>query len=344
MKAIVVENVDKVAVKEYEKPTILPYEVLYEVKAVSLCTVEQRVFKGTKKFGFPFLGGHENSGVVVEVGEAVTDFKVGDKVVSTFGYCGHCEYCIQGIGTQCRNSRKNRKRVDFEGMIVGGGMSQFMAVPQWQLVKLDDDAVFTESCLTEPLACCVHSVEKGNIKFGETVVVIGCGIMGYFHMKLAKLRGARVIVSEVDDARREKALKAGADFAVNPMAEDAVEFVKSKTNGVGANAVFNTISNPRVWPDAIAMLAPYGKLIAYSSQDNNDPVGISFGEMHNKEYEFIGTVSPTLEANYRASKLIGYKIIDVKEVTDSVYGYEDCEKAFNRACEPNTYRVVIKFD
>lgn len=344
MKAAVIQDVGDLQFVEFDMPKPAAYEVLYQVKAVSLCTVEQRAYLGAKKFGYPFIGGHENSGVVVAVGDHVTDFKVGDKVTATYGYCGHCEYCKTGRGTQCLNIRKNRPRIDFKGMIIGGGLAQYLAVPSWQLIKLDDHANFDYCALIEPLACCTHSVMRGRIKFGDTVLVIGSGIMGYLHMKLSKLSGARVIVSEVDEFRRNKAKANGADYVVNPIEEDIVEFVRGKTRGLGAEVVFNTISNPSVWESAINCVAPYGRLIAYSSQDNKEPVGISFGDMHSKEYEFIGTVSPTMEANLRASKLINLGLINMEEVIDSRYRFDEAEEAFKRACEPNTYRVVIKHE
>jgi L-iditol 2-dehydrogenase len=344
MKAVVIKDVKDLKIEEFDLPKPAAYEVLFQLKAVSLCTVEQRAYMGAKKFGYPFIGGHENSGVVAAVGDHVTDFKVGDKVAGTFGYCGHCAYCKTGRGTQCLNIRKNRSRIDFKGMIIGGGLAQYLAIPSWQLIKLDDHANFEHCALIEPLACCTHSVMRGRVNFGDTVLIIGSGIMGYLHMKLCKLSGARVIISEVDDARRNKAKANGADLVVNPLEQDIVEFVKSHTNGLGADVVFNTISNPSVWESAIKCLAPYGRLVAYSSQDNNEPVGMSFGEMHSKEYEFIGTVSPTMESNLRASRLINLGLIDMEEVIDSRYRFEDSEEAFKRACEPNTYRVVIKHE
>lgn len=344
IKAAVIENVNELKFLEFDMPKPAAYEVLYQVKAVSLCTVEQRAYVGAKKFGYPFIGGHENSGIVVAVGDYVSDFKVGDKVTATYGYCGHCEFCKTGRGTQCLNIRKNRPRLDFKGTIIGGGLAQFVTVPTWQLVKLDESADFDHCALIEPLACVVHSVDRARIKFGDTVLIIGSGIMGYLHMKLSKMSGARVIVSEVDEARRLKALANGADFAINPIEQDVVEFVKSKTNGLGAEVVFNTIASSKVWESAIRCVAPYGRLIAYSSQENNEPIGISFGEMHNKEYEFIGTVSPTMESNLRASKLITLGLINMEEVIDSRYTFEEAELAFKRACEPNTYRVLIKHE
>ncbi len=344
MKVSVITDVKTIEVQEFPIPEILPHEVLYQIKSFALCTVEQRAYAGLRKFPYPFVGGHENAGVVVKVGEAVTEFDVGDKVIATFGYCGSCDFCKQGLGTQCANSRKNRKRFDFEGMIVGGAMSPYLAVPSHQLSKLEPDADLKLSALSEPLACCIHSTQKAKIKFGDTVVIIGAGIMGYLHMKLALMQGARVIISEVDEARIEKVKNAGAHYVFNPAKDNVVEKVKSLTKGYGAAAVINTIANPVVWGDAQAMLAPFGRLIAYSSQDNSDPVGISFGQLHSKEYEYIGTVSPTYEANMRASKMINFGLINMEEVVDSYYNIEDAKDAFERAIIPNTYRVVISYE
>lgn len=341
-KAAVLHGVKDLKFEEFEIPKPLAYEVVIRNEYVSICTVEQRAYSGARNFGFPFIGGHESSGVVVSVGEGVTGLKEGDKVVATYGYCGHCEFCQKGQGTQCVNSRSNRPRLDFEGTIIGGAFAQYIVVPQWQTVKLADDANLEHSALTEPLACVIHSTRKTRLSFGDTAVIIGFGVMGYFHLKLALLSGARVIVSEPDQARREKALESGAAFAINPLEEDAIAFVKSKTDGHGANVVINTIPLSGVWEDAIDMLAPYGQLVAYSSQDKKDPIGISFSELHDKETEFIGTVSPTIEDNLRASKMIYHKAIDMDEVIQARYTFEQSDEAYQQAIQPNTYRVIVK--
>lgn len=342
MKAIVLHGVKDLKIEEYDIPEIEPREVLYEVHNVSLCTVEQRTYIGAKNFGYPFLGGHENSGRVVEVGEDVQDFVVGDHVVATYNYCGECEYCKTGRGTKCTHAMKTKKRLDFDGTIVGGGMAQYLRVPAQQLVKVNKNIDLYKYVLSEPLACCVHSITKARIKLGETVVVIGAGIMGLFHAKLAQLQGAHVIVSDPDEARRKKAIALGAHAVIDPIHEDAVIKVKELTNGFGADVVANTIATATIWDDAINMLAPYGRLLAYSSQDEKKLIGIDFGKMHDKEWEFIGTVSPTLEANLRATKLIGYGIINPDDYIDHKYPLNEYIDAFERAATPNTYRVIIE--
>ncbi|GMG95358.1 MAG: zinc-binding dehydrogenase [Thermoanaerobacteraceae bacterium] len=342
-RALIIKDKGVLEYVELEKPQIRPYEVLYRTQSCSLCTVEQRTYLGTRNYGYPFLGGHESAGIVEAVGEGVVGFEVGDKVVFTSAYCNQCVYCHTGRGTQCLLKKKLPKRINFEGSMLGGGLSEYLAIPAWQLIKVPDDANLDHVALTEPLACCIHSIEKANIKTGETVVIIGMGIMGLLHLKLAKMKGARVIVSEVNDLRRQKALNNGADIAINPIKESFIDKIKEYTNNLGADVVFNTIPIPSVWKEAISILAPYGRLIAYSSQDESVEIGVDFGKVHGKEFEFIGTTNPTMENNLNATWLIANKVIDMEEVIDSRFAFDEGIEAFKRAIEPDAYRVIIKY-
>lgn len=342
-RALVVKAVQELEFRELEVPEIGDYEVLFHSQSCSLCTVDRRTYQGTRKHELPFLGGHECSGVIEKVGRGVVEVKPGDRVIFTSAYCMQCDMDRYGHGTQCEYKSKMPKRAVFEGGIMGGGLSEYLRIPAWQVIKVPDGINLDHACLTEPLACCVHSIRKARIQLGDTVMIIGMGIMGYFQMKLALMQGARVIVSETDPQRLKKALRAGAHVAIDPSKEDAVEKLRSLTGGRGANVVINTIPAHGIWPSAIAMLAPYGRLIAYSSQDSKEPVGIDFGVVHSREIELIGTLNPTLEDNAIAMKLISYQMVDMNEVIDSVYPFEKGIEAFEKACEPGTYRVIIKY-
>lgn len=343
MKAAAVMAVKDVQIIEVDKPVVEPYEVLVKIAATSLCTVEQRSYLGIRNFGFPFIGGHECAGIVEEVGAYVQGLEVGDHVTPTFNYCYECDFCKKGQGTQCVNvhGQKAKKRL-VGGSVIGGGMADYIVVPATQVCKLDPALPFEKAALTEPLACCIHSVQKARIDFADTVVIIGAGIMGILQTKLCKLRGARVVVSEVDEKRRQLALDNGADLVVNPLEQNLVEYVYGKTNGIGADVVINTTALSKTWEDAIEILAPYGRLLAYSSQHPDNPIGVKFGRMHNKEYEFIGTVSPTAKDFLLSSKLMSYGIVDVAPVISHVLPFEQAAKAYELACVPGTYRVVIK--
>jgi len=342
-RALIVKDKGVLEFIELEMPKVRPYEVLFKTQSCSLCTLDQRTYLGTRDYGYPFLGGHECAGIIEGIGEGVVGFEVGDKVVFTSAYCNQCVYCHTGRGTQCLYKKKLPKRIEFEGNILGGGLSEYLSIPAWQLVKVSEDADLDHVALTEPLACCIHSIEKANIKIGETVVIIGLGIMGYLHLKLALMQGARVIVSEINDVRRQKALDSGAHIVINPAKENLLERIKKHTNNIGADVVINTIPNPGVWKESISVLAPYGRLIAYSSQDKLEETGVDFGKVHGKEYEFIGTVNPTMETNLKAAQLITNKIINMEEVIDSRFTFDEGIKAFKRAIEPDAYRVIIKY-
>ena len=235
------------------------------------------------------------------------------------------------------------KRAQLDGNILGGGLCEYLVIPAWQIIRMSDDVDMRHAALTEPLACCIHSIRKARIKFGDTIVIIGMGIMGYFHLKLAQMSGARIIVSETDEKKRETALREGAAYALDPTQCDVGEAVKRLTDGLGADAVINTIPFKEVWQQAIDMLAPYGRLIAYSSQNSAELIGVDFGKVHSREIEFIGTLNPTIEDNQMAVKLISYHMIDMEKVIDREFSFAQGKEAFDYACKPGVYRVMINY-
>ena len=342
-KAWVIEGKDKLAVQELDIPEAGDYEVLFKTEVCSLCTVDRRTYKGTRNYGYPFLGGHECSGTIIKTGRGVVGIKPGDKAIFTSGYCNQCELDRSGRGTQCNHKKEMPQRASLAGNILGGGLCEYLVIPAWQVIRIPDDADLRHAALTEPLACCIHSIRKARIKFADTIVIIGMGIMGYFHLKLAQMSGARIIVSETDEKKRRMALQEGAAYAFDPMQCDVNEELRKLTDGLGADAVINTIPFQEVWQQAIDMLAPYGRLIAYSSQNSKEPIGVDFGKVHSREIEFIGTLNPTIEDNQMAVKLISYRMIDMEKVIDREFSFAQGKEAFEYACKPGVYRVMINY-
>lgn len=342
MKAIAVTDIKKAEVIECSMPSPGPYELLLRIRATSLCTVEQRTFLGIKNPGFPFIGGHEAVGEVAAVGDKIHNFAVGDPVVFNLVYCGQCNSCKTGKTTQCQNLGYANPPFDFNGSIIGGALAQYMLIPYVNAYKISPEIRPEHAALTEPISCCLHSVNSAGIEMGDTVVIIGCGIMGTCHIQLCKLRGARVIVSEPMAQRREKALKNGADLVIDPISTDPVEYIRTVTGGLGADVVFNTTPITDVWHQAIEMLAPQGRLMAYSSQHPDVPVPLSFGRLHSKEYEIKGVVNPGAKEFVQVIKLMQYGMLNLDELIDSVYDFDDCQAAFERASQPEAFRVIIR--
>ncbi len=326
-----------------ETPDLRRGEALVRVRAVALCTLEQRVFRGGMKLPLPFTGGHEVSGEVAALGEGVNVkmWAVGDRVAVRLLYsCGECYNCRIGRTNMCVRAQKKPTR---EGFFPGpGGLCDYIVVNTDALFKIPDTLSFEEASLTEPLACCVHSVEHAKIEFSEDVVVIGGGIMGQLHVMLAKRKGARVVMSEVDEGRRALAISSGADIAINPMETDPVAFVKNLTDGRGADVVFNTTAVAAVVPQAIAMVGPGGRMIQYSSMHPDAPTEVSPQMLHGTEMTLTGSISPNAQDFFKANRMLSFGLIDVKPLIAHRFPFEDIQQAFEQACAPGTFRVIVE--
>ena len=342
IKAAAVVGEREMGILDISTPDLNGSEALVKVRAVALCTLEQRAFRREMKMPLPFLGGHEVAGDVVALGPKANTklWSIGQRVAVRMLYsCGECYNCRTGNTNMCTQAQRKPVR---EGMIPGpGGLCDYIVVETKDLFPIPDDISYEEASLTEPLACCIHSVEKGDIQLGDDVVVIGGGIMGINHVMLAKKRGARVIISEVDEERRKLAISLGADIAIDPSQCDPVAKVKELTGGRGADVVFNTTAIPSVVPQAIDMTGPCGRMVQYSSMHPDAPVEVSPQMLHSTQKILTGTISPTERDFFKANRLISGKIINMKPLIAAKYSLEEVQSAFEKAVTPGTYRVIV---
>ncbi|MDO4667474.1 MAG: alcohol dehydrogenase catalytic domain-containing protein [Streptococcus sp.] len=346
MKAIVELGVKKIEIQDLPIPKIKEDEVLVKIRANGLCTNDVRDYVGDTVYSFPRIGGHEFSGEIVEVGSNVNPnyFKKGDHVVKyIIPYCGECYYCKNGHENLCNEVYTSVIFQNENGISGFRGMQEYLAVKSRDLYKYPKGTSYLHSSLTEPVACVVNSIERANILFGQDVLIIGGGVMGLIHVMLAKLKGARVLVSEPNKERRKFAEKLGADITFNPFECDAVAFVKEKTEGRGADYVFNTSANPKVTVQALDFTAKGGKTFLFSSLHPNDPIATDLGILHSQEKVVTGTVSPTIPTFYRAVQLISKKLINIEPLIDKTFQYEDAIEAFEYAMKPETFKTIITF-
>lgn len=314
-------------------------QVLVKVDACAICTLEQRVYSGQMKFKLPYAGGHEVSGHIVGQGSGVRHLANGDKVaVRLLTSCGECYYCRNGYDNQCVDSFKTSIH---EGVPGGGGMAEYMLVDARAVFKVDDSLDPTHTALAEPLACCVHSINRGNIQFGDAVVVIGAGIMGAFHIMLAKLKGAKVIACEVSEERLQVAKSCGADILINTSKVDGVEAVKEHTAMMGADVVFNTVAISEVATQATQMVAKLGRVVLYSSFHPDKPLNLSPNHIHYSESVITGSVNPGIKDFLQATKLLSERIIDPSPFITDVVSFDQIEEGLSKALDPMSFRVVI---
>lgn len=230
MKSAFVTEVEKVEVKEIDKPAISDTEVLIQTKTVGICGSDLHLFRGTHPFRHaPAILGHEIAGEVVEVGKKVTKFKVGDRVtVEPQVGCGECEMCRRGYISLC-----SEKKVPGTPRWIGA-FSEYFNAEEAVTYRLADETSYEMGTLAEPLAVAVHTLNHAKCQSGS-LVILGAGTIGQLLLAFAKIKGYDpIIVTDTAAFNREFALSHGAAAALDPLADDIPAEVKRLT-GKGAD-------------------------------------------------------------------------------------------------------------
>ena len=309
-------------------------------EAAAVCTTERRVFSGDLPY-YPAIGGHELAGVVEWVDENESDLKPGDRVaVDNDNRCGRCYYCIRGHNNLCVNIFKPRKECKY--VMIGGGFAEYTTMLPSQVVKLPDNVSMEEASLMEPLACCIHSIKKAQLSFGDTMAIVGAGTMGAMHVLLAKLMGARTIVSDIDEARLELVKQLGADVTVNPLVEDPVQVVKDCTEGRGADAVIVAASNKTAGEQGLGMVCRLGRVVLYASLYPPGSLALDWNHIHYEEITVRGTEGKTDKDFHEAAKLLGSGAINVRPLISKVISLEELPAELASKPSGEMQRVVVR--
>lgn len=233
MKALYYEGDQNFSLRETELPALLPGEVRLIMAYVGVCGTDIHIYHGKMdaRVKPPQIIGHEVSGVIAEVGKDVTDWKVGDPVTVRPLYPGTEVPSDNGF----RHIGKNLK---FIGIDTPGGMQEYWNVPAFTLHKLPDKLSLKIGALIEPLAVACHDIRLSNLKAGENVVVLGGGPIGLLIAMVARSKGARVLVSEVNESRLGFIRSLGFE-TVNPLTMDLIANVDHFTDHALADIVFD---------------------------------------------------------------------------------------------------------
>ena len=208
----------------------------------------------------PLTLGHEFSGTIVEVGEGVNDFKVGERVApDACQVCWECYWCKRMDYSCC-------EKLAFTGLAADGAFAPYVNVPAYTLYEIPDTMSFEQAALVEPLSVAFHAVRRAPMVAGDSVVVIGAGTIGLAALQCARAAGAsQVIVLEMAKARKEFAQKLGATAVIDPSQCDAVAEVFKLTNGIGADVAIECVGGDTTGSLAVACTRRRGVMV---------PVGI----------------------------------------------------------------------
>lgn len=344
MRAALLTAPNQMILTEVPTPSAAPGELVLRVRMATICGTDIRIFRGKKTRGvrFPSVIGHEFAGEVVEVGEGVQGFNVGDRVsVDPVIPCHHCTYCQGGMENVCAN----RTAIGYE---FDGAFAEYVRIPAsavtgGHVFKVADGITWEQAALAEPLGCCINGQEHARIGLGDVVVILGAGPIGLMHLQLAKAAGAhRVIVSEPMAHRREIALALGADCVVNPEKEDLLAVVRDLSSGLGADVVIVAIGIPALVNQALTLVRKGGRVNLFAGFAVGDMPPLDVNLIHYNELFVTGASALTRRHYEKALRLIETGAVKVGELVSHRFPLERIHEALHVAENGLGIKVAIQ--
>ncbi len=312
--------------------------VLLEVGACGICGSDLHFYEwaphAREEITLPRILGHEVAGTVLEVGRAVTQFKPGDRVVTeTWGGCGRCYYCRLGLFNHCIYQKRIGQKAE-------GGMASHVIVPDISLYKIPSDMNFDEAAVVEPVGVALHSLERMDLKPGDSVVVIGPGPIGILAAMLAARSGAdQVIVLglAVDRQRLELVSQMGYTVIVSDQ-DDPVGAVRDYTNGWGADLVMDVSGGPGTFSLAVDLVRRGGQIgiVGLSPEAPFNPTTLAL-----KEITVYGSYRRQPSTWYRAINLVSSRKIDVRPLITHQAPVARAEEAFETLLRREGIKALI---
>lgn len=342
-KTAVLTALQTIEVQETSMPAIGPDDVLVKMEYCGVCGSDVEFFAhgciGTNQVKYPFVLGHEVSGVVDAVGENVKNVQVGQPIVIEPGIpCGHCEFCRQGRYNICA-SMKFMSSPPYDGLL-----SKYVAVPASTVSPIPAGVSTKTAALVEPLAVGMHAAKLGDVKAPKTVVILGGGCIGLCTLLSCKQLGAsRIIVSDLFQNRLDVAKELGAEI-VNASECNAVEKILEMTNGEGADVVLETAGSKITASQTTLLMRRGGTIVIVGNVLGDVP--FNFRNIARTE----GTVKVArrycndFQACLGAIANGGIPAEKLERIVDAVYDFEQSQEAFERSLndKQNITKVVIK--
>lgn len=339
MKAAVFYGVKDVRMEEIEIPRISPFEVLVRIKAALTCGTDRKMYlRGHPLFKPPFVFGHEFAGDIVKVGNRVKGFKEGMRVVAANSApCNRCFYCKVGQSSMCDNLT----------LRLSGAFAEYVKIPapivEQNLLEIPSHVSYKEAALLEPLACVVHGIEKSGIELGDTVVVNGAGPIGLMYVQLAKLKGARVIVTDVKEERLKIAKKLGADELIDvSQVGDQVEAVRNLTEKKrGVDVAIEAVGLPEVWERTIQMVRKGGIVNLFGGCASGTKITVDTRLLHYSQITIKGIFHHTPQYVKRALNLISQGSIDTSSLITGEFSLSDFPRVLDMMINHQGIKIAL---
>jgi len=327
-------------VVDTEKPEPGPDEALVEVSHAGLCGSDLGVYKfkdAFERMTFPRIVGHEYSGTVVEVGEDVTRFEAGDRVVEEIiRHCGECRHCLEGDTHICTDAR-------ITGIDHDGAYAPYITVPEKDLHRLRDDLTLREGAIVEPSAVAARAVtENSRVRSGSTVLVEGPGPIGILAAQIARSQGADVLVSGAGrDGEYRLPLAEELGFETINVAEDDIGAATEEWTDVGWDVVFDTTGHPSGIRTAAQQVKKGGQVVVVGLTDDAD---FSLTPLVRGEVDIQCSYTYRWGDFETAMDLIAEGVIDVDTFVDERFDLTEGTEAFEAAANAQTCKPLFDLD
>jgi L-iditol 2-dehydrogenase len=329
---------DDVRVVDLPIPEIGPGELLVQMQACGLCASD--VMEWYMRPRAPLYPGHEPVGVIAAVGEGVTRFKPGQRVfVHHHVPCMVCHFCQRGAFSQCPTFRATR--------LYPGGLAEYIRVPapnvQFDVLDLPEMLSCEAATLIEPLGCCLRGIERACIKAGDTVLIVGAGSNGQMLAMLAPQHGAiRVIVSDPIAYRRQRALEAGADAALDPLEAPLLDQIYALNSGHKPDVVIVTPSSIKVMQESVNLVEAGGTVLFFAPPPPSEVLPVVPNRLFFQEVTLRTSYSAGPYETRLALQLLQEKRIVPERVITHRFSIQEAPQAFRMVSQPGeALKVVI---
>lgn len=329
-------------------------EVVVQVAAATTCGTDLKVWRRgghAKMLKPPTLFGHEAAGTIVALGEGVTGWRVGDRVVANNSApCYKCFFCSRQEYSLCPNLTWNN-----------GTFAEYLKIPapivEHNMLPVPEALPDALASMTEPLACVLHGVARSNVKAGDRVVVLGDGAIGLMFVAVLANRGAQVILFGGNDSRLEIGKKLGASEAFNyhqlpnwHQQEDVVksqatnipELVRQMTEGWGADVVIEATGVPAAWETAIACARAGATVNLFGGCPRDTTITVNTEQLHYSELTLKGVFHNTPAYVREALSLLASRTIPFELLISEHRPLKDLEQVFHEMRDRQVIKVAIK--
>lgn len=345
MRCCVLHAANDLRIEQWDDTGLNAHQVRVKFGAGGICGSDLHYYFEGRVGDFdvqqPFVLGHEMAGDVVEVGSAVSQVRVGERVaVNPSSPCGHCRFCQMGRHNHCEQMR-------FLGSAsvmphVQGAFQELFVTDEAQCVVVPDSVSYSTAAFAEPLSVALHAVAQAGDVFGRNVLVTGSGPIGALIVMAARLAGARsIVVTDLVDAALDKSREVGATQTVN-LTSQAERLAPYKAGKGHFDVAIEASGAPPALADCIACTRAGGRVVQVGMMPPGD-VGVTMNRIMAKEISLVGSFRFHEEFHWAVQYLVG-GTLDISPLLTATYHVDDVDAAFHAAIDrEHNMKVHIHF-